>query len=86
MLIAARTGARSATIDNAPSYGTFSHLWASTAHESASSTPFVRWRSAGLAAAHRPNAPSTCSHAPAARVFAAISASGSNAPLATSPA
>ena len=28
------------------SYGTFSHLWASVAHESARSTPATRWRSA----------------------------------------
>jgi hypothetical protein len=39
------------------SYGTFSHLCASVAHESASATPSVRYRSFGLAAAHSPNAP-----------------------------
>ena len=47
------------------SYGTLSHLCASVAQESACSAPAVRWRSAGEAAAHRPNAPSTCSQAPA---------------------
>ena len=47
--------------------GTFSHLCPSQPHESANSMPSTRCRGAGLAAAHRPNAPSTCTHAPCAR-------------------
>ena len=61
--------------------GTFSHLCPSTAQESASSRPATRCASRGLAAAHSPNAPSTCSQAPCARgSAAAIAASGSQAP------
>ena len=68
------------------SYGTLSHLCASVAHESASSAPRTRWRRAGLAAAQRPNAPSTCTHAPAVRASRQTSSSGSIAPPLTLPA
>ena len=68
------------------SYGTFSHLCASVVHESASSTPATRWRKRGETAAQIPKAPSTCSHARASRQAAAISGSGSKAPVFTSPA
>ncbi len=85
-LIAPRCAARSATTASPQSYGTFSHLCASVAHESARSIPATlpRWR--GLAAAHRPNAPSTCSHAPARSAMSATSSSGSIAPVLTLPA
>ncbi len=56
------------------SYGTLSHLCASVAHESASSMPRVSRRRLGTAAAHRPNAPSTCTQAAPSRARAQISA------------
>jgi hypothetical protein len=55
----------------------------SRAHESARSTPATRWRCVGLAAAHRPKAPSTCSHAP---LSAAMASRSSKAPVLISPA
>ena len=54
----------SAQKTNPVSYGRFSHLWPSTTQESAASRPATRCSKAGLAAAQRPNAPSTCTHAP----------------------
>ena len=48
--------------------------------------PRSRLASAGLAAAHSPNAPSTWTHAPCSCAAAAISASGSIAPVLTLPA
>ena len=68
------------------SYGTFSHLCASVAQESARSQPSVRWRKRGLAAAQSPNAPSMWSQAPSASQASAISPSGSTAPVFTFPA
>ena len=50
------------------------------------STPSVRCARAGAAAAHRPNAPSTWTQAPARRAMGQISRAGSNAPLFTLPA
>ena len=49
-------------------------------------SPRAAARRAGLAAAHRPKAPSTWHQAPCARQASTISASGSNAPVLTSPA
>ena len=57
--MAAACASASAQKTNPVSYGTFSHLWPSAAHESARSMPCTSGRSAGLAAAHSPNAPST---------------------------
>ncbi len=68
------------------SYGTFSHLCASVVHESASARPRTRSRYFGETAAHRPKAPSTCSHAPLRRVSSPISTRGSHAPVFTFPA
>ena len=68
------------------SYGTFSHLCASVAHESACSTPSARYLSSGQARAHKPNAPSTCTHAPVSCARRQISATGSKAPVFTLPA
>lgn len=67
------------------SYGTLSHLCASVAHESASPMPATNGRSTGDAAAHRPNAASTCTQAPASRAAAHTSAIGSIAPVFTLP-
>ena len=63
-LIDARCAAGCATIAMPLSYGTFSHLCPSIVQESARSTPSSQCRRDGLTAAHSPNAPSTCSHAP----------------------
>ena len=68
------------------SYGTLSHLWPSTAQESARSTPATRWRRAGAAAAHSPNAPSTWTHAPRSCATSQIASNGSLAPVFTLPA
>ena len=68
------------------SYGTFRVLWASVAHESAASTPSVRWRVCSAAPAHKPNAPSTCTHAPRFLASRIDSGNSSNAPVCTSPA
>ncbi len=65
MLSAVCIGRPSATIATPQSYGTLSVLWASVDQESASSKPSARCRNRGDAAAQRPNAPSTCTHAPA---------------------
>ena len=59
---------------------------ASVDQESASSKPSVRYRYRGEAAAQRPNAPSTCTHACAARARRQISRAGSKAPVFTLPA
>ena len=83
--MAARCASRSRTNAMPQSNGTLSHLWASVAHESASSTPCTRCRRAGLAAAQRPNAPSTCTHAPASRAAAHTSGIGSMPPPLTLP-
>ena len=48
--------------------------------------PSVRCRYDGLAAAHRPNAPSTCTHASYVRATGIAAAKSSNAPECTSPA
>ena len=48
--------------------------------------PAVRCRYDGLAAAHSPNAPSTCTHASYRRATGIARAKSSNAPLCTSPA
>jgi hypothetical protein len=68
------------------SYGTFSHLCAPVAQESAHSIPSTRGRRRGVAAAQSPNAPSTWSHElrPARR--SAVAGTDSNAPLFTLPA
>ena len=79
-----RAGSR--TNETPQSYGTFSHLCASTVIESACSTPSVRWRDSGAIRAKRPNAPSTCSQARPSRVSSAICAMGSKSPALTSPA
>src|SRR5581483_2717179 len=84
--IARRCGSGCAQSTIPESYGTFSHLCASTDQESARSAPATRCANRGLAAAQRPKAPSTCSHAPASAAAAAISAKESNAPVFTSPA
>jgi len=62
-----------------------SHLWASVAQESARSTPATSGRSRGLAAAHIPKAPSTCTQAPRAWATWQISPTGSSAPELTLP-
>ncbi len=67
------------------SYGAFSHLCASVAHESARAAPASRWRSFGLAAAHRPKAPSTCTQAPCAWATSMHAAKSSKAPALRSP-
>ena len=83
-----RWAATSRTNTSPESYGTLSHLWASVVHESASARgPAIRSRSAGAAAAHRPNAPSTWSQPPCVADRARRSrGSGSNAPVFTLPA
>ena len=48
--------------------------------------PSVRCRYDGLAAAHSPNAPSTCTHASYVRATGIAAAKSSNAPVCTSPA
>ena len=48
--------------------------------------PSTRCRVCGLAAAHSPNAPSTCTHAPAARAASQIVRKSSHAPVFTLPA
>ena len=53
-------------------------MWPSVAHESARSAPSTRCAKRGLAAAHRPNAPSTCSQAPAASAASAIASKASH--------
>ena len=68
------------------SYGTLSHLCASVAQLSALSMPAVSRRSARDAPAHRPNAPSTCTHAPRGFTASQISPTGSNAPVLMLPA
>ena len=68
------------------SYGRFSHLCPSTAQESAAPRPATRCSSVGLAAAHRPNAPSTCTHAPCRCAASHATARSSNAPVFTFPA
>ena len=85
MLMAALCAAGWATKTSPESYGTFNHLCASVAHESASSMPRVWCLNGALAAAHSPNAPSTCSHPPHRLTIGAISWSGSNAPVLTFP-
>ena len=79
----ATPGARRTT--SPESYGTLSHLW-----RPSSTSPRARRRdevaSPGRAAAQSPNAPSTCSHAPAPRQRRRSRANGSNAPVFTSPA
>src|SRR5262249_40416971 len=77
--------ADSRTIAIPLSWGTLSHLWASVAHESASAMPSTRCFRRGLAAAHRPNAPSTCTHASMLWAASQISPIGSQAPLFTFP-
>ena len=87
MLIAARCGAASATIARPESYGTFSHLCASVAHESAVSMP-VDLRSQ-FGNRRRPEAERAVDvHPRAARVRASstIAPSGSLAPVLTLPA
>src|ERR1700760_268231 len=73
------------TIASAQSEGVFSHLWASTAHDWASLRPATRGSKRGEAAAHKPNAPSTCSHAPCSAAASAIGDSGSQAQEAKRP-
>src|SRR6184192_3608563 len=68
------------------SYGTLSHLCASIAHESAAAYPCTRCARCGAAAAQSPNAPSTCTQAPAALAGGMISSAGSKAPVLTLPA
>src|SRR6266550_470374 len=68
------------------SYGTLSHLCASIAQESAAAKPPMRCARAGAAAAQSPNAPSTCTQAPAAFACGMILSAGSNAPVLTLPA
>ena len=85
-LIAARCASGCAQNAIPESYGTFSHLWPSVAHESARSLPRSRWRSCGEAAAQRPKAPSTWNHAPASAAMSAIASRSSKAPVFTSPA
>ena len=80
MLSALCIGRPSATIASPQSYGTLSVLCASVDQESAASMPAVRCRSRGDAAAHRPNAPSTCTQAPASCATAIAARKSSNAP------
>src|SRR5665648_607842 len=68
------------------SYGTLSHLWRSTAQESARWCPATKLRRDGVAATHKPKAPSTCIHAPYAAHASAMSSNGSKAPVFTLPA
>ena len=77
---------RRATIAMPQSYGTLSVLCASVAHESAASCPATRCRSRGDAAAHSPNAPSTCTQAPCSWATAMAGPNGSNAPECRLPA
>ena len=65
MLSALVIAVPSRTIAMPQSYGTLSVLCASVLHESAPPMPATRWRRRGDAAAHSPNAPSMCTHAPA---------------------
>src|SRR4029450_9028324 len=67
-------------------YGRFNPLWPSTTQESAASRPATRCSNAGLAAAHRPNAPSTWTHAPCRRAASHATRRASNAPRFTFPA
>ena len=83
--MAARCAAGWAQKTRPESYGTLSHLCASVAQESARSAPATSGRSRGLAAAHSPNAPSTCTQAPCGRAASQISPTGSSAPLLTLP-
>src|SRR5581483_2193117 len=83
--MAAASAGASRTIAIAPSYGVLSHLWPSVVQLSASSMPAVNARF-DEARAQSPNAPSTCTQAPAARARGTISANGSNSPVLTSPA
>ena len=62
--MAPRCASASRQITMPQSYGTLSHLCASVAHESARSTPATSSRRSRVAAAHSPNAPSTCTQAP----------------------
>ncbi len=84
--MAARSAAPSRTNARPLSYDTFSHLCASVAHESASAMPSTRCARDGAAAAHRPKAPSTWTHAPASCAAAHAARSGSDAPEFTLPA
>src|SRR5262252_2212821 len=68
------------------SYVVFSHLCASVAQESAPSIPATWAAVLGEAAAHSPNAPSTCTQAPCSRAQAISGGNGSLAPLLTLPA
>ena len=68
------------------SYGTLSHLCASTAQLSAASTPRSWSLVRGLAAPQRPNAPSTCTQAPWACAAEMSGSIGSTAPVLTFPA
>src|ERR1035438_6601116 len=85
MLMAPRSWSASRTNARPLSYGTLSHLWASVAQESAAAAPATRWACRGLAAAHSPNAPSTCTQAPDSCARRQISATGSNDPVFTLP-
>src|SRR5689334_11126830 len=84
--IDARRAAASRTNAMPESYGTLSHLCPSVAHESARPSPRVRCARSGDAAAHKPNAPSTCTHAPARLAQSQIGSNGSYAPEFTLPA
>ena len=68
------------------SYGVFSHLCPSVAQLSARAIPFTTGARRGLAFAHKPKAPSTCTQAPLACDMGQRTSKSSHAPMLRSPA
>ena len=64
-----------------PTVNAFTHV----AHESACSTPSVRYARVGATRAHRPKAPSTCTNAPCSRAIRPSVLTSSQAPEFTLP-